>query len=120
MMMTKKMRLRRWMIVFFSVQLVGLGCAWLQHAPSAASSALWGTGFVLLFPGDLLSAWMMEKLFWHSRLSLASTNVISAVLMVAINAIIWWLVLKAVKVIRARLFTHSGVPTPSTPKPTRS
>lgn len=102
---------RRRMIVFFSmVQLVGLGCAWLQHPPSSASSFLWGTGFVLLFPGDLLSAWMMENLFWHSRLSLASMNAISAVLMVVINAIIWWLVVKAVKVIRARRSSVAGAP----------
>ena len=104
----------RRLIVFFSVvQLVGLGCAWLQHPPSAASAFLWGTGFVLLFPGDLLSAWIMQKLFWQSHLSLASMSAISAVLLVAINAVIWFLVAKVVGTIRARLFTHSGVPTRS-------
>jgi len=48
----------RWrLIVFFAaVQLVGMVCSWLQDPPSAASSVLSGTGFVLLFPGDLLSA----------------------------------------------------------------
>ncbi len=104
----------RRLIVFFSVvQLVGLGCAWLQHPPSAASAFLWGTGFVLLFPGDLLSARIMQKLFWQSHLSLTSMSAISAVLLVAINAVIWFLVAKAVGTIRARLFTHSGLPTRS-------
>lgn len=112
---------RRWIIVLFSVvQLVGLGCSWLQHPPSAASSFLWGAGFVMLFPGDLLSAWIVEELLWGSGLSLASLSAISAVLLVAINATVWLLVVNAVKVIRARLFTHSGVPTPPSPKPTRS
>jgi|SRR5579872_7164026 len=114
------MRRRRMIVFFLVVQLVGMLCAWLQHSPSVASSFLWGTGFVMLFPGDLLSAVIVEKLFWHSRLSLASMTVITAVLLVAINAIIWWVVVKTVQVIYARLFTRSGVPTPSTPKPTRS
>ncbi len=106
--------MKRRLIVFFSVvHLVGLGCAWLQHPPSAASAFLWGTGFVLLFPGDLLSAWMMQKLFWQSHLSPASMNAISAALIVGMNAIIWLAVAKAVGAIRARLFTQSGVPTRS-------
>jgi|SRR5580704_6254175 hypothetical protein len=106
------MRVR--LVVFFAaMQVVGMVCAWLQHSPSAVSSVLWGTGFVLLFPGDLLSAWIMEKLFWQSRLPLASMTAITAVLMVAINVVVWFLVVKAVGTIRARLFTHSGVPTRS-------
>lgn len=106
--------MRRRLIVFFAVvQAVGMVCAWLQHAPSAASSLLWVTGFVLLFPGDLLSAWVMEKLFWQSHLPLATMTAITAVFMVAINAVVWFLVVKAVGTIRARLFRHSGVPTRS-------
>jgi hypothetical protein len=61
----------------------------------------------------LLSALVMEKLFWQSRLSPASMTAITAVLMVAINAVVWFLVVKAVGTIRARLFTHSGVSTRS-------
>ena len=102
---------RRFIVSFAVVQVVGMVCSWLQHPPSAASPLLWGTGFVLLFPGDLLSAWIMEKLFWQSHLSLGSMTAITAVLLVAINAVIWFLVAKAVGAIRARLFTHSGVPT---------
>jgi hypothetical protein len=110
--------MRRRLIVFFSVvQLVGLACAWLQHPPSAVSSFLWGAGFLMLFPGDLLSAWMVQKLFWHSRLSLASMSAISAVFLVVINAIIWLTIAKVLQVIHARLSTRSGVPAP---RPTRS
>lgn len=106
--------MRRRLIVFFLVvQVVGMVCAWLQHPPSAASSVLWGTGFVLLFPGDLLSAWTMEKLFWQSHLSLASMTAITAVFLVPANAIVWFVVAKVIGTIRARLFTHSGVPTRS-------
>jgi len=112
--------MRRRLIVFFAaMQVVGMVCSWLQHSPSAASPLLWGAGFVMLFPGDLLSAGIMEKLFWHSRLSLGSTTAITAVLLVAINAIIWFLVGKVLQVIHARLFTHRGVPAPPSPKPTR-
>ncbi len=113
---------RRWIIVFFSaVQLLGIGCSWLwEHPPSAASSLLWGTGLFALFPGNLLSAWIVEKLFWQSRLSLMSMGIISTVLLLVINATIWLVVVKAVQVIHARLSTRSGVPTPPSPKPTRS
>jgi len=103
----------RLVVCFAVVQVVGMVCAWLQHPPSAASSLLWGTGFVLLFPGDLLSAWITEKLFWQSRLPLAGMTAITAVLMLVINAVVWFLVAKVVGTIRARLFTHSNVPTRS-------
>ena len=113
---------RRWIIVFFSVvQLLGITCSWLwEHPPSAASSFLWGTGLIALFPGNLLGALIVEKLFWQSHLSLTGMGMISTVLSVAINATIWLVVVKALQVIHARLTTRSGVPTPPSPKPTRS
>lgn len=115
------MRLRGWIIVFLSVQLLGIACSWLwDHPASAASSLLWGTALVALFPGNLLSAWIVEKLFWQSHLSLVSMGIISTVLLVVINAIIWLVVVKALQVIHARLSTRSGVPAPPSPKPTRS
>jgi hypothetical protein len=84
------MPLRRWIIVFFSaVQLLGIACSWLwDHPASAVSSLLWGTALVTLFPGNLLGAWIVEKLFWQSHLSLVSMGIISTVLLVVINAII--------------------------------
>jgi hypothetical protein len=67
------------------LQLLGIGCFWFSHHPfSAASSFLWGTGFVALFPGDVLGGWIVEKLFWHSRLWLVSMGLMSALFMVAI------------------------------------
>ncbi len=113
------MRRRGIIVFFFVVQFVGMLCAWLQHSLSAASPFLWGAGFVMLFPGDLLSALIVEKLLWHSRLSLASMTVITTVLLVAINAVIWLVVVKTLQVIHARFTTRSGVPTRSAPKPTR-
>ena|ERR1022692_2227370 len=116
------MPLRRWIIVFFSaVQLLGIACSWLwDHPASAVSSLLWGTALVTLFPGNLLGAWIVEKLFWQSHLSLVSMGIISTVLLVVINAIIWLVVAKVLLVIHARLSTRSGVPAPPSPKPTRS
>ncbi|HZQ66877.1 MAG TPA: hypothetical protein VFA68_00040 [Terriglobales bacterium] len=93
---------RRAWTIFTLVQVVGLTSAWLQHPPSAASSFLWGTGFVLLFPGDVLGAWTVEKLFWQSCVSLSSMNVISAVFWLAINAGVWWSVARVWRAIRAR------------------
>jgi hypothetical protein len=110
---------RRIMVLFLAVQLVGMLCAWLQHAPSVASSFLWGAGFLLLFPGDLLSALIVERLLWHSNLSLASMTAVTAVLLVVINAIIWLVVWKIVLVIHARVFARVDARTPSSPKPNR-
>ncbi len=115
------MHLRRWMIVFLSVQLLGIGCSWFwDHPASAASSLLWGTALVTLFPGNLLGAWIVEKLFWQSHLSLVSMGMISTVLLVVINAIIWLAIAKVLQVVHARLSTRPGVPAPPSPKPTRS
>jgi hypothetical protein len=115
------MRFRRWIIVLFSaVQLLGIGCSWLwEHPPSAVSSVLWGTAFLALFPGNLLGAWIVEKLFWQSRLSLVSIGIFSTVLLVVINATIWIVVVKGLEVIYVRLSARSGISTPPSPKPTR-
>ena len=85
-------------VVFCVVQLVGVACSWLwDHPPSAASSFLWGTAFVLLFPGNILGGVMAEKLLWQ-RVSLGTMGVVATIFLVAINALIW---LSSIVVIRA-------------------
>jgi hypothetical protein len=89
-------------VVFCVVQLLGIACSWLwDQPPSAASSFLWGTGFFVLFPGNILAALIIEKLFWHSSLSLPTMGAMTTVLLVAINALIWLLVIVAIRAARA-------------------
>ncbi len=115
------MALRRSALAAFSaVQLLGIACSWLwEHPPSAASSLLWGTALLALFPGNLLSAWVVEKLFWHSGLSLTAMGIISTALLLVINATVWLAAMKALQVIHARLFKRPSVSGPPSPKPTR-
>jgi hypothetical protein len=54
----------------------------------AGSSALWAVGFVLLLPGNL-AAPFIESLLWESPLSLRVTSVISLIVAIAINFVMW-------------------------------
>jgi hypothetical protein len=89
------MKNRSAVIAFVAVQVVGIACSWFcQHPYSAASSFLWGTGVLTLLPGNLLGTWAVESLLWHSRLTLAVMSIIAIVLAVAINAVVWFVVVK--------------------------
>jgi len=81
---------------------------------------LWGTALFTLFPGNLIGAWIIEKLFWQSGLSLVSMGILSTLLLVVINAAVWFAVGKTLQIIYARFFVRSDVSkTPASP-PTRS
>jgi hypothetical protein len=80
----------RWMIIFACVQLGGLVCMWTwQYVPVAASSFVWGTALIALFPGNILSAILIDKLFWSSGLSPTGMSVAEMPVLVAINALLW-------------------------------
>ena len=80
--------LGKWPIVFACVQAVGLLCMWTwQHAQS---TVLWGTSLIALFPGNLLSTVLVEKMLWGSRLSLAAMSAIEVPVLIAINAALWF------------------------------
>jgi hypothetical protein len=111
------MRLRAWVIVFVVVQVLGIACSWFwNHPTSGISSLLWGTALVVLFPGNILSAWAVEALLWKSHLSLPLMGFISTVLTVTINAVVWWVVVKGTQAVHARFGSHSNVQT----RPSRS
>lgn len=112
---------RRIIAVFLTVQLVGISCSWLwQHVSSAISSLGWGVALVTLLPGNFLSAWIVENLFWQSALSLLSMGIASTFLLFTINAIFWLATVMTIQVLRAHLSRRPDVPASSTPKPTRS
>jgi hypothetical protein len=58
---------RRGWLIFLVVQTVGEICAWTAgHFLSAVGPALWIIGMLLLLPGDLAGAFVVEKLLWKS------------------------------------------------------
>ena len=82
----------RWLFLFATLQTVGLGCMWyFFFMPVQAGSAVWGTSFIALFPGNLLSALLVEKLFWSSRLSLLTMAMIEVPVLLLINTALWWI-----------------------------
>lgn len=94
------MSLRSWVIVaFLIVQLIGVACSWnwQQQASSSVSVALWSVALVLLFPGNFLAAWITETLFWKTGLSLFGMGLLTSLLLVLINGLLWFSVAKVLK-----------------------
>jgi len=100
----------RIVIAFVIVQLVGIACSWFwQHPYSGASSFLWGVGLLALLPGNLLGTWAVQSLLWHSHLTLGMMSIIALVLGVAINAVVWLVVVKLFRsIFRRRSESHTG------------
>jgi hypothetical protein len=93
----------RWVILFVCVQVIGLACMWVwPHVQSIAGSFVWGTTLIALFPGNMLSAIIIEKVFWSSGLSLTSMAFIEMPVLVAINFALWFGVIGAIR----RLTAH--------------
>ncbi len=88
------------LIIFVVVQILGLLCSWFSHHPySSASALLWGTGLILLFPGNMLGSVLVEKLFGESHVPTSATDLLTVVAVVAINAILWFVVLGILRLI---------------------
>jgi hypothetical protein len=85
------MKKRIVLIIFLVVQIVGLACSWFSHHPySSGSSFLWGVGFIALLPGNVLGSWLVETL--GSHLASSVTDLLTVVAVVAINALVWFVV----------------------------
>lgn len=107
------MRNRTLLIIFLVVQFIGIACLSLwPHAPSAVSIPMWGTALIVLFPGNLIGGFLVEKIFWQTGLSLLELSVLSTLLQFLINAAIWFGAMKIVRVFyrhfsRRRVAQHS-------------
>jgi hypothetical protein len=114
------MKKRAILVIFLAVQLVGICCLWSwQHAPSGLTMPMWGTALVLLFPGNILGSWLVERIFWQTRLSLLNMSILTTVLQFVINGALWFALVKLFKVVHALFSAHSDGSTSATPKPTR-
>jgi len=98
---------RRGWTIFAIVQLTGEVCGWAApHFLSWPGPALWGSSFIVLLPGDVLGALLIEKLLWQSRLTLFQLSLLEIPVAVAINAAVWWacwqLAARAIRLVRFR------------------
>jgi fucose permease len=83
--------------LFLAVQVIGAICSWLwQFVPSVIGVPLWGTALVLLVPGNFLGEWIVEKLLWHSSLSLLSMSILVTIVAFAINSAVWFAVVRVI------------------------
>lgn len=86
-----KVNVRSVAALFTGMQLAGLVCmlSWSSTPPPIASF-IWGTSVVILFPGDLLSTILIEKLFWRTGLSSTAMLVAEISVLIALNAVLWF------------------------------
>jgi hypothetical protein len=90
-------------MVFIVLQLVGIALSALwQKFPADIGMALWCAALILLIPGNFLAAWIVEKALWQRGLSLTVLWVLSSALLFAFNALLWFMLMKAFRHIRAR------------------
>lgn len=90
--------MHRWVIVLFVVvQLTGVLCAWLEwEVPSAVGVPMWFVAFFVLIPGNFLGPSIVEALLWQSEISHVGLGVIATLLTVATNAVVWFVLARAV------------------------
>jgi hypothetical protein len=79
---------------------------WLWPVVPTAGALMWGTALIALLPGNFISAILIEKLFWSSGLSLTGMSLLETPIMVAVNALLWFLLVRLVQ----RLRGHPDVP----------
>jgi hypothetical protein len=84
-------------LIFAATQVVGTVCSWLwQHVDSTIGVPMWGVALVLLVPGNFIGSWVSESLLWRSGLSLPAMGVVSTLLALLINAIVWYAVIRLI------------------------
>jgi hypothetical protein len=102
---------RRGWLIFLVVQIVGEVCAWTAgHLLSAIGPALWIIGTVLLLPGDLAGAFIVEKLLWKSALTSTQLTILQVPVGLAINAAVWLLCVKLYRFLRGRRSSLASAP----------
>lgn len=108
------MKKRIALIVFATAQIVGLFCSWFSHQIlSSAGYVLWGTGFIVLLPGNILGSLLVEKLFWKSNLAPLVTDLLTFAAVVVINLILWFVAVEAFRFVFGRRRASQGSPTKS-------
>jgi len=77
-------------------------CIW--PFAKATGPFLWCTAFIALFPGNIAAAFLIEKFFWNTGLSLRAMSITEIPLLVVFNAVLWFVVIGAIRWLAGRRF----------------
>jgi hypothetical protein len=75
---------------------------WSWPVVPIAGIFIWGAAIIALLPGNFVSAILIEKLFWRSGLSLTGMSLLEVPILVAVNAVLWFLLMRLVQKFRGR------------------
>ena len=88
-------------IAFTMVQTLGLICSWIwAYDILGTGTGLYATGLFALFPGDFVSGFIVEKVLWHTGLTLRQMGLLEIPIIVALNMGAWFLcgeIIRAIK-----------------------
>ncbi len=86
--------------VFIFVQIAGEICFWsCWHISSSAGMLLWSASLVFLFPGNFLSAAIIEPIFWGKKFSVLQLAIIGVPVEILINLAVWFIFLMTLRII---------------------
>jgi uncharacterized membrane protein YjjB (DUF3815 family) len=86
------------------VQLTGLVSICIWHLAKAPGLFFWDAAFITLLPGNLLAERLIERLLWNTGLSLRAMSIIEIPLLVAFNAMAWFVVIGSIRWLLGRRF----------------
>jgi len=81
---------------------------WIWPHARVGAPFLWGAAFTALFPGNIISTWLIEKLFWESSLSLTAMLALEVPIMVGINALLWFIIIGLIRNLVGRRLARSS------------
>ena len=82
---------------------------WPMFASSQLGSFLWGSQLVLLMPGSIASGELVESVLWRTGISLFTMSTLILILSVAVNALLFWLVMHVLARLRKGLRSNKSL-----------
>jgi hypothetical protein len=88
-------------LVFIILETIAVVSAFTwQLTTSALGPVLWLAQFLLLMPGSILVGLLIQKFLWNTGLSLRTLGIMELIGSIAVNAIVWLLLLQIVRRLR--------------------
>ena len=88
-------------LVFIILETIAVVSAFTwELTTSTLRSVLWLAQFFLFMPGNILVGLVIEKFLWNTGLSLRAFAIMDLIGSIAVNAIVWLLLLQIVRRLR--------------------
>jgi hypothetical protein len=84
--------MRKFWIVFISVELLALTLCQAARFKSGIALAAWATGVILLQPGEGFAELIHQRFFWMGPFSRLEGDTLELAIALLINALLWMLV----------------------------